>query len=190
MPPFRLLPGLALALLPLAAPAGDLSDAAAAVEAAVAAQDFAAWQAAEGRLDELLWYSAGLHFGTLTLVSAPAAGYRMYESRADNVYAQGEPILLYAEPRGYGYGTLDNGQLQIAFDIDLTVKDTGSGEVLVEMPKLMQLTYASWGPTREFVANLTYSMGTAPPGAYTLVTTFHDLNGGQSASFTSDVVIR
>ena len=129
MPPFRLLPGLALALLPLAAPAGDLSDAAAAVEAAVAAQDFAAWQAAEARLDELLWYSAGLHFGTLTLVSAPASGYRMYDSRADNLYAQGEPILLYAEPRGYGYGTLDTGQLQIAFDIDLTVKDTASGEV-------------------------------------------------------------
>lgn len=178
------------ALLPVTAQAGELADAAAAVESAVTANDFAAWQSAAAALETKLWFSAGLHFGTLTLVSAQSTGYGVYQSRADNVYAQGEPILIYAEPKGYGYGDAGNGMYEIAFDIDLIVKDTASGEVLLESPSLMQIAYQAMVPAREFVANLNYTLGTAPPGSYTLETVFHDRHGGQQASFTSDIVIR
>ncbi len=186
----RLAAAASLALaFPLAATAGEVVDAAAAVEAAVAAGDFNAWQAANARLLEVAWFQPGLHFNRLILTSTPAAGYGSYEVRPDSVYAPGEPILVYAEPEGFGFGDLGGGRSEIAFDIDLKVMDP-AGTVLVEMPSFMQLVHQTWGPAREFVANMSVDMGQAPPGDYRLEFTFHDRHGGQSASFTTDVTLQ
>lgn len=180
---------LCLCLTALPAAAGDLVDAATAVEAAVAAGDFDAWAAANATLMTSAWFQPGLHFNRLILTSVPSTGYGVYEVRADSVYASGEPILVYAEPEGYGYGTLPDGRSEIAFDIDLRVMDP-AGTVLLEAPGFMQVAHQVWGPAREFVANMTVNMGQAPAGDYTLEFTFHDRHGGQSSSFTTNVTLQ
>lgn len=190
--PRALVAGLPLCLLLAHAPparAGEVVDAATAVETAVATGDFNAWQAANATLLSTAWFQPGLHFNRLLLVSAPASGYGSYEVRPDSVFAAGEMILVYAEPEGYGYGDLGGGKLEIAFDIDLKVMDP-AGSVLVEMPGFMQLVHQTWGPAREFVANMSVSMGQAPVGDYRLEFTFRDRHGGQSSSFTTDVTIQ
>ncbi len=178
-----------LALTAAPAIAGEVVDAATAVEAAVAAGDFDAWQKANGDLLAKAWAQPGLHFNHLVLVTAPAAGYGVYDVRPDSIYAQGEPILVYAEPEGYGFGTLATGQMEIAFGIDLKVLDPG-GAVLVEMPDFLSIKFQSWQPAHEFVANLSVSMGSAPPGDYQLEFTFRDLHGGQNSSFTTNVSVK
>lgn len=169
--------------------AGEIADAAAAVEAAIAANDFDAWQAANDVIEDKLWAAPGLHFGTLMLVTGPATGFGAYDPRPDNVYAVGEPVQIYAEPAGYGYGDLGDGLLEIAFDIDLTVTDP-EGTVLAEIPDIMSLAYASRTPAREFLANLTYNLEGVPAGSYTLTTNFRDRHSEQAANFTSDIVVK
>ena len=178
-----------LATLAVPAQAGEIVDAATTVETALQADDFNAWQAANQVLLETLWNAPGLHFGTLTLSTGTAAGYGIYESRPDNIYAANEPVLIYAEPRGYGYGDAGDGTYEIAFDIDLNLLDP-AGNVLGQFPNIMALQLPVRVKVREFVANLTYELNGVPPGSYTLETIFHDRHGDQSASFTSDIVIR
>ncbi|MCB6177568.1 hypothetical protein LHP98_05415 [Rhodobacter sp. Har01] len=184
-----LLAALAAVSLTLPVQAGPVADAAAAVEAAVAAGDFAAWQAANGTLLTEAWFAPGLHFNRLILTAAPASGYGSYEARPNSTYGRGEDIFVYAEPEGYGFGDLGGGKLEIAFDIDLRVLDP-AGTVLVEAPDFMAVSHQVWGPAREFVANMTVSMGEAPAGAYTLEFTFRDRHGGQKSTFTTDVTIQ
>ncbi len=169
--------------------AGQLTDAAAAVEAAVAAGDFNAWQAANAQLLATAWVQPGLLFNRLLLTSTLAAGYGNYEVRPDSIYARDTPIYVYAEPEGYGFGDLGGGRMEIAFDIDLRVMDP-TGAVLLEVPNFMALAYQTWGPAREFVANMTVDMAQAPAGDYRLEFTFRDRHGGQSASFTTDVTLQ
>ncbi len=185
----RALALLLAAALP-AAPvvAGELVEDAAAVEAAVAAGDFAAWQAAYARLAARAWFSAGLHFDALALTAEPAAGYGLYDPRPGNAYARGEPVHLYAEPEGFGYGAAGEGRLRVALDIDLTIRDA-AGAVVAERPKFHALQGEYRGPVREVMAALTVPTGDLSPGRYALEFTFHDLHGGQSAAFTSEIEI-
>jgi hypothetical protein len=180
---------LPLGLSGVSAHAGEVVDAAAAVEAAIAAGDFNAWQAANATLLDIAWVQPGLHFNRLLLTSGTAVGYGSYEVRPDNVYAVGEKIFVYAEPEGFGFGELGNGKLEIAFDIDLRVLD-GSGALLVEAPNFMQLQYQTAGKVHEFLANMTVELGDTPAGQYTLEFIFHDRHNGQSASFTTDIVVQ
>jgi len=169
--------------------AGPVTEAATKVEAAAAADDFAAWYEANEALLEAAWNVPGLHFGNIANTTVPAPAYGNFEERADTVYAVGEPILIYAEPRGYGYGDVGGGMLEIAFGIDLRVLDP-AGTVLLEMPDFSNFTLQTRAQARELMFNLTVSLDGAPPGDYQLEFTFNDRHGGQSDSFISNVTIR
>lgn len=180
-----------LLALGLAAPvlAGPVTDAAAEAEAAVAADDFDAWYQANEALLEAAWTLPGLHFGNLAMTTVPAPMYGNYEERADTVYAADEPILIYAEPRGYGYGDVGGGMLEIAFGVDLRVLDP-AGTVLLELPEFSTFTVQTRTRSRELMFNLSVSLDGAPPGDYQLEFTFNDRHGGQSDSFTSNITIK
>ncbi|OYW61326.1 MAG: hypothetical protein B7Z10_04940 [Rhodobacterales bacterium 32-66-7] len=177
--------------LGLAAPvlAGPVTDAATAVETAAAADDFNAWFQANEALLEAAWTVPGLHFGNIVNTTVPAPVYGNFEERADTVYAPGEPILIYAEPRGYGYGDIGGGMLEIAFGVDLRVLDP-AGTVLLEMPEFSTFTLQSRAKARELMFNLSVSLDGAPPGDYQLEFTFNDRYGGQSDSFVSNITIK
>ncbi|WP_309664957.1 hypothetical protein [Tabrizicola sp.] len=175
----------------IAAPAlsGPLTDAAASADAAIAAGDFDAWYAANEVLIETAWNAAGLHFGNLVATTGPATAYGAYEPRASTVYAAGEPVELYIEPRGYGYGDLGGGQLEIAFDIDLRVLEP-SGSVVMEQENFANFVVKTRARSRELMVNLTATFDGAPAGNYTLEFTFKDRHSDQTASFTNDITLQ
>ena len=181
---FSLATGLAA---PLAA--GALADAAAKAEAAIAAGDFDAWYAANETLLDAAWTAGGLHFGTLVATTGDATGYGAFAPRANTIYTASEPIHLYVEPRGYGYGDLGSGQFEIAFDIDLRVLDP-TGAVLLEQPDFAAFVVTSSTHARELFVNVTTTLDGATAGNYTLEFTFRDRHSDQTASFTNDITIQ
>ena len=181
---FSLATGLAA---PLAA--GALADAAAKAEAAIAAGDFDAWYAANETLLDAAWTAGGLHFGTLVATTGDATGYGAFAPRANTIYTASEPIHLYVEPRGYGYGDLGGGQFEIAFDIDLRMLDRAGTELFAQ-PDFSQFVVPTKAHARELMVNLTTTLDGAPPGDYTLEFTFRDRHSDQTAMVTNDITIK
>lgn len=171
--------------LSLSAPlfAGPVADKAAEIETLMAAEDFAGAGVAAGDLYETVWdASPEISFRQVVLVAEPASGFGIYNLRANDIYKVGEPVIIYAEPYGYGYGTPSEGLFSINFAVDLQVKSE-SGEVLAEIPDLSALDLQSRAKNHEFQANLTYTLNGITPGKYVLLTTMRDKNSDKAGSF-------
>jgi len=175
--------GALLATLPLAGVAGPIADQAAAIEASLAEGKPAAALSATQGLFGLVWDQVGtIAFSKVALVSDTASGYGIYSERADATYKLDEPIIIYAEPYGFGYGAQADGSWRIGFNVDLTVLDP-AGAVLIEAADLMQLGLVSRYQNKEFQANLTYNLTGMEAGTYVLRTTLRDQNSDRSGSF-------
>lgn len=178
-----------LVALPLAAYAGDVADLATKLEDALAAKDsgralqhattimMTAWDATEG-----IGFTAAV-----PVVDVPK-GYGVYNARVGTVYKVGEPIMLYAEPFGYGYGTAAAGVFTIGFDVDLRVLGA-DGAVVAEAPGVLALGMESRHKNREFMADMTFNLGGLAPGTYRLETTLRDKNSPKWGQFVTQVEI-
>lgn len=178
-----------LALAPLAGVAGPIADQASQIESMLAAgQSDAAIKATQGLFDQV-WNSVGtVGFTNALLVSEPSAGYGMFKPRVDAKYKKGESILVYAEPFGFGYGKTADGAFDMGFAIDLKVS-TEAGEVLAEVPDVMQLDLTSGFRNKEFQANITYDLTGLEAGRYVLHTVFRDKNSDRSGAFDLTIEI-
>jgi len=167
--------------------AGTVADKAAEIEALMAVPDSKGAIDAANALLGTVWDSTtdiGIH--QTVLVTEAAAGFGIYNPRADEKYKVGEPIMIYAEPFGFGYGAAGEGLYSIGFAVDLKVL-TESGEVLGEMLDLANLELTSRYQNREFQANLTYTLDGVPPGRYVLETTLRDKNSAKVGTFQNVV---
>ena len=181
----------ALAALTLAAPArpGPIVDAATAIEGKLAAKDAAgAVDAARDLFAQVLNQSPTLGFTQSLLIAETATGFGVFNARASNVFKKGEPILIYCEPYGFGYGTPGAGLYSVNFVVDLQVLDA-SGNQLANAPGATEYNMTSRHQNKEVMANITYSLDGIPVGQYTLVTTLHDKNSGKSGSFQTAIEI-
>ncbi len=181
---------LSLALgMPLSAGAGPIVDKASEIETMIAAGDLAGAATATDALYEQVWdASTAISFRNVLLVSEPASGFGLYNPRASDKFKIGEPIIIYAEPFGFGYGTPSEGLNAMAFIVDLKVI-TESGEVLAELPDLTEIALESRYKNREFQANLTYSLDGIAAGRYVLQTTLRDKNSDKTGTFENTVEI-
>ena len=96
--------------LAMPAGAGPVLDKAAEIEALMAADNASGAIDAANALLATVWDSSkdiGIH--QTVLVTQPAAGYGIYNPRPDEKFKGGEPILIYAEPFGFGYGSGGDG---------------------------------------------------------------------------------
>lgn len=116
------------------------------------------------------------------LVTDPAAGFGIYNPRPDGPYKAGDPINIYAEPQGFGYGSPAEGLYSMGFFVDLRVTDS-TGAVLGELPNAADLEITSRYKNREFQANITYTLNGVSPGIYTLETTLRDKNSNKIGRF-------
>lgn len=162
-----------------AAVAGPLQDTAGQAETALS----------EGRGSEAIalmreamfkvWTEAPMALPTATFVAAPADGYGIYTARDGNVFAAGEPMLIYLEPIGFEWKQQDNLYMSLlTVDFDLTSPD---GTVLAGQKGFGRFDFKSHVPNTEYMANLTLNVSGAPAGNYVLVLTVNDENGGGSA---------
>jgi len=183
--------GVVFAMSVYAAPglAGPVVDKAAEIENLMAASDAKGAIDAANALMATVWDSGadiGIHQSIL--VTEPAAGFGIYNPRPDEKFKVGEPVLIYAEPFGFGYGSGGDGLYTIGFVVDLKVM-TEAGEVLGELPAVANLDLTSRYQNREFQANLTYTLDGITPGRYVLETTLRDKNSEKSGSFQNTIEI-
>lgn len=174
--------GLASPLL-----AGPVADKAAEIETMVGAADFAAASPALDELYGMVWdQTTEILFRNVVLVTEPASGVGIYNPRPDEKYKVGEPVIIYAEPFGYGYGTPSEGLNSMGFTVDLKVI-TEAGEVLGEIPNLTEVALESRYKNREFLTNLTYNLDGITAGRYVLQTTLRDKNSDKSGTFENTI---
>lgn len=175
---------------PLAALAGPIADAAAAIETKLADGDAAGALSAAGDLYAQVWaQNQSIGFTQATLVAENATGYGVYNPRPTNVFKKGEPILIYCEPYGFDYGNPGQGLWSVNLFVDLQVLDA-SGNQLANAPEATEYNMTSRNKNREVQANITYSLDGIQPGRYTLVTTLRDKNSQKSGSFQTAIEIQ
>ena len=169
--------------------AGPVVDAATAAEAKLANRDVEGALGAARDLFGLVWdQSTTLGFTQSLLVAENATGYGVYNPRENNVFKKGQPILIYCEPYGFGYGSPGQGIYAVGFIVDLQVLDA-SGNQLANAPAATEYNMTSRHQNREVQANITYTLDGIPPGRYTLVTTLRDKNSTKSGSFQTAIEI-
>lgn len=186
----RTLPFVALlGLLTYPAQAGPVVDAATSIEGKLGNGDPAGALSAAGDLFGQIWdKTPSLGFTQATLVAENATGYGVYNPRPTNVFKKGEPILIYCEPYGFGYGAPGAGLYSVNLFVDLQVLDA-SGNQLANAPDATEYNMTSRHQNREVQANITYTLDGIQPGRYTLVTTLRDKNSSKSGSFQTAIEI-
>ncbi len=171
------------------APAGPLTDAAAAIETKLAAGDAAGALSAAGDLYGQVWaQNMAIGFTQGLLVVQYSTGYGVYNPRPTNVFKKGEPILIYCEPFGFDYGSPGEGLYAVNLFIDLQVLDV-SGNQLANVPGATEYNMPSRHQNREVPVNITYTLDGLQPGRYTLVTTLRDKNSQKAGSFQTAIEI-
>lgn len=177
----------ALLFAPQILTAGPIAEKAAEVETLLGAGDDAGAIAAARDVFGQAWEATtGLAIGETTLIVEPASGYGIYNPRPDDKFKLDEPVLIYAEPMGFGYGSPGDGLYSIGFFVDLKVMNE-AGEVLGDLQNLTELDLTSRYPNREFQANLTYNLEGVPVGRYVLLTTLRDKNSAKMGSFETSI---
>lgn len=169
--------------------AQTLTDSAQGIEARVAADDFTGAIGGARDLLGLVWdMTPNLGFTEAVLVDQPAPGFGVYNPRSTIAYKLGDPIHVYAEPYGYGFGTPGAGLYSIGFFVDLQVV-AADGAILGELPAVAELDLTSRQRNREFPATITYDLAGIEPGAYVLVTSLRDKNSSKVGSFETPIEI-
>lgn len=171
------------------AAAQTLTDSAQGIEARIAADDFdAALSAARDLLGQVWDTTPTLGFTEAVLVEQPAPGYGVYNPRPTIAYKLGEPIHVYAEPYGYGFGSPAAGLYEIGFFVDLQVV-AADGAILGELPAVAELDLTTRQRNREFPATITYDLSGIAPGDYVLITSLRDKNSAKAGSFETPIQI-
>lgn len=180
--PFKGVPLAAAAffLIPAVAGAGPLQDKAASAEKALGENH--AVDALEIMREALIetWLAAPLSIRTAIFVTEPVEGYGRYTSRADNVFSQREPLLIYLEPSGFDWKQ-EGGEYISALTVDF-VLSTREGKVLGGQKEFGRFDSRSHVRNVEYLTNVTLRSGGVPPGDYVLDLTLHDLIGNGTAS--------
>jgi hypothetical protein len=149
------------------------------VAEAIAALDEAAAQ---------LWDKAPLGFRRALWVTEKGSGFGAYNPRENAVFSSGAPMLVYAEPVGFGWR--QSGELwRNDLVADLTIKTT-DGKQLFHQNEFQKLEWASRVRNREFMLNFTYRVSGIPKGEYLLETTVRDQVTGKKGSFVLPFTIR
>ncbi|WP_127520295.1 hypothetical protein [Mesorhizobium sp. Z1-4] len=113
------------------------------------------------------WQQTPLTFRTSLFADSKPQGFGIYVERAHNEYAPGEPIIVYAEPVGYGWHESPDGTYTFGFNVDFLLKDD-EGRIVAGQENFQQLELNSRFRNREFMLVLTLTVDGAPAGSYTI----------------------
>jgi hypothetical protein len=169
-------------LLAAPAAAGEL------VSSANTAEGLAAQNKYLDAIDEMSWAVAKLwQWSPLLIrkslfVAGEPGGYGIYDERKDAVFKRKEPLIIYAEPVGFGY-TYADGLYSIDLALDFEVKDK-QGKTVASKANFGALTLKSRVQNREFYAKVTYDFSGLQPGDYDVTTTMRDKATEKTTNFT------
>lgn len=176
-----------LSLCATAANAGEAIDAAARAEALLAQKQYPEALAAGAEAHQAIWDQSPLTIGRALFVAAEPGGFGIFDMRETNVFKRSEPLIIYAEPKGFSYGR--DGELYVIdLGLDFIIRGAGGNEV-ARQENFGSLTMRSRVANKEFMAKLDYDFAGLPPGAYTVTTVLRDKNSGKSGEFTLDFTL-
>jgi len=136
-----------------------------------------------------LWSQLPYTARHVMFVSHKAELYGGYEQRPSNVFIQGEKLLTYLEPVGYGWKPLDAGMFTFGVTTDFEIL-TPSGKVLAGQRAFQKVDLASHYKNREFFVSLTLTIDGIEPGDYVLAYTLHDNVSGKSTRVEQPFTIK
>jgi hypothetical protein len=163
----RLLPVAFAAALLFALPAG--------------AQDLSALTQAEAQVTAA-WDAMPLTFRKALFASRIDA-FGVYEEKQGSVFSADEPLVVYAEPVGYGYTANADGTYDFGFNFDLVVKND-AGEIMSGKDGFASTVLTSKVQNREFLVTLTLTLSGASPGNYVVEYLAHDVASDETATIS------
>ncbi len=163
------------------AAAGPFDKAFAIFKSTAAANDFAAARAALRSLTISFWAESSLGLENVKFVKGADNSYGMYAPRESDVFADGEPIYLYAEPAGYVIKKNPAGYFEFGFKADFQVADE-SGKVLGGQNDFAVLPFKSWNPNTEISITFTYTLSGLEKGKYKMTTQVSDAHSAKKVS--------
>ncbi len=167
--------------IPADAVAGELADRAKTAEELIAGGKPVQALAEMEASFNAAWDLAPLGFSEALFVAARPSGFGIYDARVSSVFREGEDMLVYAEPFGFGYGR--EGELfLIDFKADFQLK-TPTGQILHEQKGFADLKMKSRRRNKEFQVFITYNFSGLKPGDYILTTRLHDEHSDKVAGF-------
>ena len=135
------------------------------------------------------WGKTPLTARRAIFVTQRATGYGIFEERPTRVFKAGEPLLVYAEPIGYGFRRAEGGMYEFGFAIDFAIK-TPTGTILGGKEDFGNVTQRSHLRNLEFMLNLSLDVTGAPPGDYVLAYKLRDVTGPKTATLELPFTIR
>lgn len=128
-----------------------------------------------------VWKKSPLTFRKVLFVK-DAQGYGVYSPRDSSVFKPGEPLVIYVEPIGFGYGDHAIGGYEIGLTADLALSDA-KGNLLLSQEDFVSVAIPVRYHNREFEMKITATLTGLPAGAY--VAKFHvrDQNSDKSGDF-------
>jgi hypothetical protein len=115
-------------------------------------------------------------------------GFGAYQPRASNVFRPGEPLIVYAEPVGVGWRTInETHNALIVADFEIRTTD---GKILGGQRDFGRFEFASRDQNQEIMTHLTIKLSGAPAGKYVFGATYRDQVNGKSASLELPFEIR
>ena len=127
------------------------------------------------------WSAAPLAFRTAVFVDEAPQGFGLYNPRADAAFKPGEPIIVYAEPVGYGWTDNGNGTYGFGFTVDLAIKNAEGG-ILASQENYQRAEFVSRARNRELMLTFTLTLDGAPPGDYVVEYLLHDIAGDKQGT--------
>ena len=131
---------------------------------------------------------APLTLRRVQFIAEPPKGFGIYKPRANNVFRQGEPLIIYAQPVGVGWKEADGvNQALIVTDFEIRSPD---GKILGGQKEFGRFEFASREQNHEIMTHLTITLSGAPAGSYVFAATYRDQVSGKSASLELPFEIR
>ena len=162
--------------------AGEIADQAIQAEQMLAEGKYEEAMKALEAAQDAAWKASPLMFRRALFTAGEPSGYGLYDLREGNTFKRSEPLIIYAEPMGYGYGR-DGTLYLISLDLDFVI-NTPDGKAVASQENFGNLSFRSRFPNKEFMAKVTYDFSGLPPGDYKVTTRAKDKNTGKTGDFT------
>ncbi len=167
-------------LSPLPVWAGPVVDHAAQAEAAMASDPVAALGHLDAAIEEV-WKASPLMFRKVLFVES-AGGYGIYAERPNAIFKPDEPIMIYGEPVGFGYGKTALGGLEINLVMDFVLANE-AGEELFTKGDFISYQLPVRYHNREFNTATTLNLTGLQPGKYIAKFKMRDKHSDKSGAF-------
>lgn len=123
---------------------------------------------------------APLGFRRILFVAAEPEGFAIYDPRNSNVFAAGEPLIVYTEPIGVTWKQAD-GTYSSKLMVDFEIK-TPDGKTITGQNDFGQFTLAAKEPYIDYMTQMKFNLNGAPQGSYILDLTVRDANSDKTAT--------